>query len=431
MPGAESRTLTATRLWTILDREQLDDLSFTPLQGGQATSFTIEREGLAGVTYGRTPFALPLAVLIFILAVFLQRVPSCDTAWQTRAELICGALLFVLFSPWLLLAWIVIAAYLFHGASIDERLRAAKADALQQSEPTAGPRPGPLGLLGWAFVVAGFIAWTIKLTTDPHQLLFHPGTVGPAVAQVWYGLPEWLRSDGVGALLSLAWLFVACLLMTREVRTWPREAVRAARTPEVIAAALAITWLLPAGVPLMPTGGEPWSSVATLGGIGIILTAIVYGALFGFGLVAASATARSRTIMRALAHAVVVIGLIAAGEALALRAEMPNVPLVTRSTIASEDLDFALASIDNAIERFRGETGCYPAALADLTAGAAPATGRDASGNEVTLTGTWHGPYINTLPMDPLTRSRHTWVYEPTGDPVVDSGGWMVRLEDD
>lgn len=431
VPGAESRTLVATRLWTILDREQLDDLTFSPLEPGQATSFTIEREGLAGVTFGRTPLALPLAVLIFILAVFLQRVPSCDTAWQTRAELICGALLFVLFSPWLLLAWIVIAAYLFHGASIDERLRAAKADALQQSEPTARPRPGPLGVLGWAFVVAGFIAWTIKLTTDPHQLLFHPGTVGPAVAQVWYGLPEWLRSDGMGALLSLAWLFVACVLMTQEVRTWPREAVRAARIPEAIAAAIVIAWLLPAGVPHMAPGAETALPVAILGGIGIILTAIVYGALFGFGLVAASATARSRTIMRALAHAVLIIGLIAAGEALALRAATPNVPSVTTSTIASDDLASALGSIDNAIEHFRGDTGCYPTALADLTGHAAPATGRDASGNEVALTGTWHGPYIDALPMDPLTRSRQTWVYEPTGDPVVDSGGWMVRLEDD
>lgn len=431
MPGAESRTLTATRLWTILDREQLDDLAFSPLDGSQATPFTIEREGLAGVTFGRTPFALPLAVLIFVLAVVLQRVPSCDTAWQTRAELICGALLFVLFSPWLLLAWIVIAAYLFHGASIDERLRATKADALQQSEPTARPRPGPLGVLGWAFVVAGFIAWTIKLTTDPHQLLFHPGTVGPAVAQVWYCLPEWLRSDGMGALLSLAWLFVACVLMTREVRTWPREAVRAARTPEVIAAAIVLTWLLPAGVPLIALGAEPWSPVSILGGIGVIITAIVYGALFGFGLVAASATARSRTIMRALAHAVMVIGLIAAGEALVLRAEMPDVPSVTRSTIVHDDVASALGSIDSAIERFRGDTGCYPAALADLTAQAAPATGRDASGNEMALSGTWHGPYIKTLPVDPLTRSRQTWVYEPTGDPVVDSGGWMVRLKDD
>lgn len=235
----------------------------------------------------------------------------------------------------------------------------------------------------------------------------------------------------MGALLSLAWLFVACVLMTREVRTWPREAVRAARIPEVIAAAIVIAWLLPAGVPHMAPGVETALPVAILGGIGIILTAIVYGALFGFGLVAASATARSRTIMRALAHAVVVIGLIAAGEALALRAEMPNVPLVTRSTIASDDLAAALESIDSAIEHFRGDTGCYPAALADLTAGEAPATGRDASGNEVGLTGTWHGPYIGALPLDPLTRSRQTWVYEPTGDPVVDSGGWMVRLEDD
>ncbi len=430
-PGAESPSLTATRLWTILDREQLDDLTFSPLQAGQATSFTIEREGLAGVTFGRTPFALLVAVLVFILAVFLQRVPACDTAWQTRAELICGALLFVLFSPWLLLAWIVIAAYLFHGAWTDERLRAAEAAAPRQPDATVRPRPDALCVLGWAFVVAGLIAWTIKLTTDPHQLLVHPGTVGPAVAQVWYGLPEWLRSDGVGALLSLAWLAIACLLMTQEVRTWPREAVRAARLPEFIAAAIVLTWLLPAGVPLIALGGEQWSPVSILGGIGIILTAIVYGALFGYGLVAASVTARSRTVMRALAHAVVVIGLIAAGEALALRAATPNVPSVTTSEIASDDLAAALGSIDSAIERFRGDTGCYPAALTDLTAQAAPATGRDASGNEVPLTGTWHGLYIDALPVDPLTRTRQTWVYEPTGDPVVDSGGWMVRLEDD
>jgi len=91
------------------------------------------------------------------------------------------------------------------------------------------------------------------------------------------------------------------------------------------------------------------------------------------------------------------------------------------------------------VDRFVAEFGCYPSAFQDL---ARPGTvGLDASGNQVELTGDWHGPYLrkreryrlyrltpppvlHELPVDPTTGSRDTWRYDPTADVIVDGGGW-------
>ena len=35
---------------------------------------------------------------------------------------------------------------------------------------------------------------------------------------------------------------------------------------------------------------------------------------------------------------------------------------------------------------------------------------------------------LSTLPADPLTGGTDTWQYEPTGTPMVDSGGYEIRI---
>ncbi len=92
-------------------------------------------------------------------------------------------------------------------------------------------------------------------------------------------------------------------------------------------------------------------------------------------------------------------------------------------------LDETLQDIDRALNSFMTENGCYPATIADLTAQEAPQYGIDSSGNRVKLTGQYAGPNIRGLPRDPLTGKYDTWVYEATGTPMVDSGGYTITLK--
>ncbi len=99
-----------------------------------------------------------------------------------------------------------------------------------------------------------------------------------------------------------------------------------------------------------------------------------------------------------------------------------------RQSVAYRQLDRALEEIDEAVESFVAHHGCYPTRLADLTAKRKPRKGADASGNPVRLHGQWKGPYLESLPQDPCTRRNDTWNYEPTGTPMVDSGGYTLVI---
>ena len=95
----------------------------------------------------------------------------------------------------------------------------------------------------------------------------------------------------------------------------------------------------------------------------------------------------------------------------------------------------ALAALDDMLLRFRRQYGCWPARLQDLVGRDLPETGVDSSGNPVPLPASvpWHRPLgatpvVRELPIDPLTGRDDTWVYEPTGEPMVDSGGYTTTL---
>jgi len=54
--------------------------------------------------------------------------------------------------------------------------------------------------------------------------------------------------------------------------------------------------------------------------------------------------------------------------------------------------------VRNAIELFHTDTGAWPAALADLSATAAPASGKDSAGAAKSINAPdWHGPYLRTV----------------------------------
>ncbi len=103
---------------------------------------------------------------------------------------------------------------------------------------------------------------------------------------------------------------------------------------------------------------------------------------------------------------------------------------------AREQLRVSLRQLDDMLTRFRETNGCYPARLKDMTGRRPPVEGVDSSGNVVpTAPGSdargplGQGEVVARLPVDPLTGRRHTWAYEPTGTPMVDSGGYAIALK--
>lgn len=69
-----------------------------------------------------------------------------------------------------------------------------------------------------------------------------------------------------------------------------------------------------------------------------------------------------------------------------------------------------LRLIRGAVERFHNDTGAYPALLSDLVKPAAPAQGKDSSGNNVPINASdWHGPYLQSLPKDPISGAGYSY----------------------
>jgi general secretion pathway protein G len=75
-----------------------------------------------------------------------------------------------------------------------------------------------------------------------------------------------------------------------------------------------------------------------------------------------------------------------------------------------------LKLVRNAVTVFQNDTGYYPATLADIAAPAAPASGKDATGaTQTILAANWKGPYIASLPTDPVSSNALTYsVTSPT-----------------
>jgi general secretion pathway protein G len=69
-----------------------------------------------------------------------------------------------------------------------------------------------------------------------------------------------------------------------------------------------------------------------------------------------------------------------------------------------------LKLLRNAVGLFVTDTGSYPKVLADLAGTTAPAKGLDSAGAEATITaGDWHGPYLQTVPTDPIAAAAFTY----------------------
>ena len=64
----------------------------------------------------------------------------------------------------------------------------------------------------------------------------------------------------------------------------------------------------------------------------------------------------------------------------------------------------------NAIELFHNDTSAWPNTLADLAVAVAPATGRDNAGAARVIAATdFKGPYLQSIPLDAISKVSHTY----------------------
>ncbi len=80
----------------------------------------------------------------------------------------------------------------------------------------------------------------------------------------------------------------------------------------------------------------------------------------------------------------------------------------TRSRESALKSDLRL--LRNAVAIFHTDTGTYPSTLAGLAATSAVAQGLDKAGVAASIVATdWHGPYVQSVPNDPVSGSAFTY----------------------
>jgi general secretion pathway protein G len=127
---------------------------------------------------------------------------------------------------------------------------------------------------------------------------------------------------------------------------------------------------------------------------------------------------RNRRFGFTLVELLIVIVIIAVLAAIALPRFMDS---GQRSKEASLRSDLKL--VRNAIEVFHTDTSAWPATLADLAATTPPASGKDNTGASLTIYATdFHGPYLRTVPSDPVAGAAFTYsITSPTVGAVTSS----------
>ncbi|RYG40843.1 prepilin-type N-terminal cleavage/methylation domain-containing protein [bacterium] len=88
------------------------------------------------------------------------------------------------------------------------------------------------------------------------------------------------------------------------------------------------------------------------------------------------------------------------------------IPKFADSSLRSKEssLKANLKQVRNAVELFKTDTGAYPGAMADLAATAAPTAGKDAAAAAKTIAvGDFRGPYLSSIPNDPVSGTAMTY----------------------
>ncbi len=101
------------------------------------------------------------------------------------------------------------------------------------------------------------------------------------------------------------------------------------------------------------------------------------------------------------------------------------IPKFANSSLRSKEsaLKANLKLYRNAIDLFKGDCGCFPGALADLTLTTAPATGKNSGGSDVPIVSAdYKGPYVERIEKDPVSGAAFTYsTTSPTVGKVTSS----------
>ena len=425
--------LQGTRLWTVLDNRQMEDLTFSPTQvergAVEVTRYALVRRGWSTWLLHSTPGVILLlacfGALLFLLISVIDIGQAAFTPKQTRT-ILWTALLFMVLN-WLIcpIGFAVIPFVLLGFAAEARATHKPGTPMATARRPTCYDTRWLLGTLG--FFVIGLTAIACLLTPGP---FFEDDYLGRRMAVLLTGHMAAIPALIVIAAL-IAWVWQVCIALRPALGDrsflW--------RATPLAAIALALVWvaLAPAyrSEVFLPMRGfmAPAFLMGTLGTAAVAVATVAWAALVGVLVQIPSAPERVQKQAKLLAITTVFVIVTMFLTELAIPPlDEAHAGTLSRRRASYKTLDKALTELDDAMLAFVEDHGCYPAKLADLTAAAKPDHGVDASGNRVKLAGTWVRSYVSDLPVDPLTKRRDTWVYEPTGSPMVDSGGYTILV---
>lgn len=465
LSSADLRELWATRLWTILDRDEMEDLTLATAEV-RGERVAINRRGaLPGPPLWERVNVPPwltggvLFLLLGLLRVGARRIPLP----LLYAALTVGALAVLLpglprwLQPWVIVMSLL-TAFITVPIVIGSERRGQEDDGLRTGAELArwsllaigwiaaagGIRPAyslsPLDGTGFPLllVLAGFMMGAMGGASAIADRSSAWRAVAAAIAaggllvyQTAFGrphLPMWLRDTGTDAMwvggLTVALLLLAAYgaiaLMRRGGAITRREHL-----------AILLTALVAGGILAWASGGYlldlTWLGSSSRGAFDSLPLILLLALIFGLAWAALPRQNCLGDVARAFALTLLLLGAgMAFGRISVLTPAHAGEVSIRHTGLA--ELDRALTQLDEALLAFLEDTGSYPARLEDLTGANPPQTGLDSSGNPVPVPQGWPGPYLKQLPEDPLTASRETWVYEVTGSPMIDSGGLSIEV---
>ena len=295
------------------------------------------------------------------------------------------------------------------------------------------PAEGSVGLFDYllpVFVAAGVGVATIRPLASlmfaldgPPDWAYFPGRLARDFFSPWGG--------ATAMVAQLIWMAAAIAWVARVLSSRRRAAVLAG-SAAIVLTLLALGMLVPFAAGRITSPLAASVAAATWGVLLLLICAVVAG-LTGRG----ADTRAGRPMAWVLVGLLSVTLLCGLGRALPVHAG-------AYGYIATnlESLDDALERLDDMLRRFAAANGCYPAKLQDMVGDTVPKEGVDSSGNPVPthrparedIAGQLDSPLgvgafaVTELPVDPLTGRNDTWTYEPTGSPMVDSGGYTIEL---
>ena len=118
-----------------------------------------------------------------------------------------------------------------------------------------------------------------------------------------------------------------------------------------------------------------------------------------------------------LVELLVVIVILAVLAAIALPKFMDSSQRGKESALKSD-----LKIMRNAVTLYKTDTGLNPLTLAELAATTAPVKGSDGAADVNLTASSWHGPYLQAVPTDPVSAAAFTYT-KTTGAVVSSASG--------